>query len=152
MTKQELVTVKAKAIEILSTPERWVGLKDNTRMVTHWGHKWEFECESNTEFFTTESIFEAVDWLYKGLKSDGGESKVEDKPEPKVEPKVIRDILEDLSEYSEILTGMSDTAWELYRENGNEIHLGESKAFGTGADLFDQMQENLEKELKEKGK
>ena len=47
---------------------------------------------------------------------------------------------------------MSDTAWELYRENGNEIHLGESKAFGTGADLFDQMQEGLENELKEKGK
>ena len=59
--------------------------------------------------------------------------------------------MESLSEYSEILTGMSDTAWKLYRENGNEIHLGETNAYADGANKFFQMQENLEKELKEKG-
>lgn len=152
MTKQEIEIIKSKAIEILSVPKRWVGLKDNNRMVTRWSDKWNFECESGTEHFYINSIFDAVDWLYEDLIADDEEEKWKLRFTTRVDPKIVRDVLESLSEYSEILTGMSDTAWELYRENGNEIHLGESKAFGTGADLFDQMQEGLENELKEKGK
>lgn len=151
MTKQEIEIIKAKAIEILSAPERWVGLKDNSKMVTHWGDKWEFECESDTECFKTESIFDAVDWLYENLIADDEEEEWKLRFTTRVEPEIVRDILDSLSEYNEILTGMSDTAWSLYRENGNEIHLGETNAYADGANKFFQMQENLEKELKEKG-
>lgn len=151
LDKAKFEMLKAHVVNVLSVPEKWVATKDQSRMVTHWGRKWEFECDSDTECFTTESIFDAVDWLYEDLIADDEEEKWKLRFTTRVEPKIVRDILESLSEYSEILTGMSDTAWSLYRENGNEIHLGETNAYADGANKFFQMQENLEKELKEKG-
>jgi hypothetical protein len=150
MTKQELEIIKVRAIEALATSPNHVELEDSHKTVTT--HDcWKFECKSDTEHFYIESIFDAVDWLYEDLIADDEEEKWKLRFTTRVEPKIVRDILESLSEYTEILTGMSDTAWKLYRENGNEIHLGENNAYAAGADLFAQMQENLEKELKQKG-
>ena len=151
LDKAKFEMLKAHVVNVLSAPEKWVATKDRSRMVTHWGRKWKFECKSDTEHFYVESIFDAVDWLYEDLIADDEEEKWKLRFTTRVEPKIVRDILESLSEYSEILTGMSDTAWKLYRENGNEIHLGETNAYADGANKFFQMQENLEKELKEKG-
>jgi hypothetical protein len=151
MTKQEIEIVKARAIEALATSPNKVEVEDSHKTVTRHDRKWKFECKSDTESFYVESIFDAVDWLYEDLIADDEEEKWKLRFTTRVEPKIVRDILESLSEYSEILTGMSDTAWNLYRENGNEIHLGENNAYAAGADLFYQMRENLEKELKEKG-
>lgn len=64
LDKAKFEMLKAHVVNVLSAPEKWVATKDRSRMVTHWGRKWEFECESDTECFTTESIFDAVDWLY----------------------------------------------------------------------------------------
>lgn len=151
MTKQELEIVKARAIEALVTSPNKVEVEDSHKTVTRYDRKWKFECKSDTEHFYVESIFDAVDWLYEDLIADDEEEKWKLRFTTRVEPKIVRDILESLSEYNEILTGMSDTAWSLYRENGNEIHLGETNAYADGANKFFQMQENLEKELKEKG-
>lgn len=151
MTKQEIEIIKAKAITTLATSLNRVELKDSHKTVTRCEHKWKFECKSDTEHFYVESIFDAVDWLYEDLIADDEEEKWKLRFTTRVEPKIVRDILDSLSEYNEILTGMSDTAWSLYRENGNEIHLGETNAYADGANKFFQMQENLEKELKEKG-
>ena len=151
MTKQELEIIKAKAITTLATSLNRVELKDSHKTVTRCEHKWKFKCKSDTEHFYVESIFDAVDWLYEDLIADDEEEKWKLKFTTRVEPKIVRDILDSLSEYNEILTGMSDTAWSLYRENGNEIPLGETNAYADGANKFFQMQENLEKELKEKG-
>lgn len=152
MTKQELEIIKTKAITTLATSLKRVEVKDSHKTVTRHDRKWKFECKSDTEHFYVESIFDAVDWLYENLIADDEEEKWKLRFTTRVEPEIVRDILDSLSEYNEILTDMSDTAWSLYRENGNEIHLGESNAYAAGADLFFQMQENLEKELKEKGK
>lgn len=149
LDKAKFEMLKAHVVNVLSAPEKWVATKDRSRMVTHWGRKWEFKCKSDTEYFYVESIFDAVDWLYEDLIADDEEEKWKLRFTTRVEPKIVRDILESLSEYSEILTDMSDTAWGLYRENGNEIHLGENSAYIAGADLFDQMRENLENDLKE---
>ena len=151
MTKQEIEIIKARAIEALATSPNKVELEDSHKTVTRHDCKWKFECKSDTEYFYVESIFDAVDWLYEDLIADDEEEKWKLRFTTRVEPKIVRDILESLSEYCEILTGMSDTAWKLYRENGNEIHLGETNAYADGANKFFQMQENLEKELKEKG-
>ena len=70
MNKTELERLKAQVINLLSQPEKWVATEDESRMVTHWNHEWKFECESDTECFTTESIFEAVDWLYADMEED----------------------------------------------------------------------------------
>lgn len=151
MTKQEIENIKARAITALATSPNKVESEDSQKTVTRHDRKWKFECKSDTEYFYVESIFDAVDWLYEDLIADDEEEKWKLRFTTRVEPKIVRDILESLSEYSEILTGMSDTAWSLYRENGNEIHLGETNAYADGANKFFQMQENLEKELKEKG-
>lgn len=151
MTKQEIEITKARAITALATSPERVELEDSHKTATRHDRKWKFECKSDTEHFYVESIFDAVDWLYEDLIADDEEEKWKLRFTTRVEPKIVRDILESLSEYSEILTGMSDTAWSLYRENGNEIHLGETNAYADGANKFFQMQENLEKELKEKG-
>ena len=150
MTKQELEFIKARAITALATSPNQVEVEDSHKTATRHDRKWKFECKSDTEHFYVESIFDAVDWLYEDLIADDEEEKWKLRFTTRVEPKIVRDILESLSEYSEILTGMSDTAWSLYRENGNEIHLGETNAYADGANKFFQMQENLEKELKEK--
>ena len=151
MTKQELEIIKTKAITTLATSLNRVEVKDSHKTVTRCEHKWKFKCKSDTEHFYVESIFDAVDWLYENLIADDEEEKWKLRFTTRVEPEIVRDILDSLSEYNEILTGMSDTAWSLYRENGNEIHLGETNAYADGANKFFQMQENLEKELKEKG-
>ena len=149
MTKQEIEIIKAKAITTLATSLNRVELKDSHKTVTRCEHKWKFKCKSDTEHFYVESIFDAVDWLYENLIADDEEEEWKLRFTTRVEPEIVRDILDSLSEYNEILTGMSDTAWSLYRENGNEIHLGENSAYIAGADLFDQMRENLENDLKE---
>lgn len=80
LDKAKFEMLKAHVVNVLSVPEKWVATKDRSRMVTHWGRKWEFECESDTECFTTESIFDAVDWLY----AEQDPYKEESKPESKV--------------------------------------------------------------------
>lgn len=80
LDKAKFEMLKAHVVNVLSAPEKWVATQDQSRMVTHWGRKWEFECESDTECFTTESIFDAVDWLY----AEQDPYKEESKPEPEV--------------------------------------------------------------------
>lgn len=80
LDKAKFEMLKAHVVNVLSAPEKWVATKDRSRMVTHWGRKWEFECESDTECFTTESIFDAVDWLY----AEQDPYKEESKPELEV--------------------------------------------------------------------
>lgn len=80
LDKAKFEMLKAHVVNVLSVPEKWVATKDRSRMVTHWGRKWEFECESDTECFTTESIFDAVDWLY----AEQDPYKEESKPELEV--------------------------------------------------------------------
>lgn len=80
LDKAKFEMLKAHVVDVLSVPEKWVATKDRSRMVTHWGRKWEFECESDTECFTTESIFDAVDWLY----AEQDPYKEESKPESEV--------------------------------------------------------------------
>ena len=80
LDKAKFEMLKAHVVNVLSAPEKWVATKDRSRMVTHWGRKWEFECESDTECFTTESIFDAVDWLY----AEQDPYKEESKPESEV--------------------------------------------------------------------
>ena len=80
LDKAKFEMLKAHVVNVLSVPEKWVATKDRSRMVTHWGRKWEFEYESDTECFTTESIFDAVDWLY----AEQDPYKEESKPELEV--------------------------------------------------------------------
>lgn len=144
LDKAKFEMLKAHVVNVLSAPEKWVATKDRSRMVTHWGRKWEFECESDTECFTTESIFDAVDWLY----AEQYPYKEESKPEPevkfsaevnvqvtdeyieKVKREAKREILEHLQAHLDV---MAQQSWELYIdegvEQGNDMHLGEQRAF-----------------------
>lgn len=144
LDKAKFEMLKAHVVNVLSAPEKWVATKDRSRMVTHWGRKWEFECESDTECFTTESIFDAVDWLY----AEQDPYKEESKPEPevkfsaevnvqvtdeyieKLKREAKREILEHLQAHLDVMTQQS---WELYIdegvEQGNDMHLGEQRAF-----------------------
>lgn len=144
LDKAKFEMLKAHVVNVLSVPEKWVATKDRSRMVTHWGRKWEFECESDTECFTTESIFDAVDWLY----AEQDPYKEESKPEPevkfsaevnvqvtdeyieKLKREAKREILEHLQAHLDVMTQQS---WELYIdegvEQGNDMHLGEQRAF-----------------------
>lgn len=145
LDKAKFEMLKAHVVNVLSAPEKWVATKDRSRMVTHWGRKWEFECESDTECFTTESIFDAVDWLY----AEQDPYKEESKPEPEVKfsaevsVQVIdeyieqakreakREILEHLQAHLDV---MAQQSLELYINDGvtycNDMYLGELKAFG----------------------
>ena len=136
--------LKAHVVNVLSAPEKWVATKDRSRMVTHWGRKWEFECESDTECFTTESIFDAVDWLYAEQDTYKEESKPEsevkftteasvqvtDEYIEKAKREAKREILEHLQAHLDV---MAQQSWELYIdegvEQGNDMHLGEQRAF-----------------------
>lgn len=144
LDKAKFEMLKAHVVNMLSVPEKWVATKDQSRMVTHWGRKWEFECESDTECFTTESIFDAVDWLY----AEQDPYKEESKPEPEVKfsaevnvqvtdeyiekakREAKREILEHLQAHLDV---MAQQSWELYIdegvEQGNDMHLGEQRAF-----------------------
>lgn len=144
LDKAKFEMLKAHVVNVLSAPEKWVATKDRSRMVTHWGRKWEFECESDTECFTTESIFDAVDWLY----AEQDPYKEESKPEPEVKfsaevnvqvtdeyiekakREAKREILEHLQAHLDV---MAQQSWELYIdegvEQGNDMHLGEQRAF-----------------------
>lgn len=144
LDKAKFEMLKAHVVNVLSVPEKWVATKDRSRMVTHWGRKWEFECESDTECFTTESIFDAVDWLY----AEQDPYKEESKPEPEVKfsaevnvqvtdeyiekakREAKREILEHLQAHLDV---MAQQSWELYIdegvEQGNDMHLGEQRAF-----------------------
>lgn len=62
--KKELAMKKKHAIKILLNPKSWIATEDKSRMVTRWTYEEEFECESDTECFTTEDLSEAVNWLY----------------------------------------------------------------------------------------
>lgn len=79
MTKQELEFNKLNILSILASPQKWIKSADKYKTVIRWGDKWEFECESGMERFTTESIFEAVDWYYADVDTEEdfhkGESK-----------------------------------------------------------------------------
>ncbi len=145
LDKAKFEMLKAHVVNVLSAPEKWVATKDQSRMVTHWGRKWEFECESDTECFTTESIFDAVDWLY----TEQDPYREESKPEPEVEfsaeasvqitdeyiEKVKREAKEEVLEHLQTcLDKRTKYALELYINDGttycNDMHLGELKAFG----------------------
>ena len=62
--KKELAMKKKHAIKILLNPKSWIATEEKSRMVTRWTYEEEFECESDTECFTTEDLSEAVNWLY----------------------------------------------------------------------------------------
>lgn len=145
LDKAKFEMLKAHVVNVLSAPEKWVATKDRSRMVTHWGRKWEFECESDTECFTTESIFDAVDWLY----AEQDPYKEESKPEPEVKftteakPEITREDIEeakrevkgDLLEHLQTcFDKMAQQSLELYINDGvtycNDMYLGELKAFG----------------------
>lgn len=82
MTKQELEFNKLNTLSILTSPQKWVrsGIPGSYKTVIRWGDKWEFECESNMRRFTTESIFEAVDWFYADVDIEEDFYKEESKP------------------------------------------------------------------------
>lgn len=144
LDKAKFEMLKAHVVNVLSVPEKWVATKDRSRMVTHWGRKWEFECESDTECFTTESIFDAVDWLYAEQDPYKEESKPESKVKftteasvqvtdeyiEKAKREAKREILEHLQAHLDV---MAQQSWELYIdegvEQGNDMHLGEQRAF-----------------------
>lgn len=144
LDKAKFEMLKAHVVNVLSVPEKWVATKDRSRMVTHWGRKWEFECESDTECFTTESIFDAVDWLYAEQDPYKEESKPEsevkftteasvqvtDEYIEKAKREAKREILEHLQAHLDV---MAQQSWELYIdegvEQGNDMHLGEQRAF-----------------------
>lgn len=144
LDKAKFEMLKAHVVNVLSAPEKWVATKDRSRMVTHWGRKWEFECESDTECFTTESIFDAVDWLYAEQDPYKEESKPEsevkftteasvqvtDEYIEKAKREAKREILEHLQAHLDV---MAQQSWELYIdegvEQGNDMHLGEQRAF-----------------------
>lgn len=75
--KKELAMKKKHAIKILLNPKSWIATEDKSRMVTRWRYEEEFECESDTECFTTEDLSEAVNWLY----AEQDPYKEESKPE-----------------------------------------------------------------------
>lgn len=144
LDKAKFEMLKAHVVNVLSAPEKWVATKDRSRMVTHWGRKWEFECESDTECFTTESIFDAVGWLYAEQDPYKEESKPEsevkftteasvqvtDEYIEKAKREAKREILEHLQAHLDV---MAQQSWELYIdegvEQGNDMHLGEQRAF-----------------------
>lgn len=144
LDKAKFEMLKAHVVNVLSVPEKWVATKDRSRMVTHWGRKWEFECESDTECFTTESIFDAVGWLYAEQDPYKEESKPEsevkftteasvqvtDEYIEKAKREAKREILEHLQAHLDV---MAQQSWELYIdegvEQGNDMHLGEQRAF-----------------------
>ena len=133
LDKAKFEMLKAHVVNVLSAPEKWVATKDRSRMVTHWGRKWEFECESDTECFTTESIFDAVDWLYaeQEVKFSAEVSvQVTDEYIEKAKREAKREILEHLQTHLDV---MAQQSWELYIdegvEQGNDMHLGEQRAF-----------------------
>lgn len=75
--KKELAMKKKHAIKILLNPKSWIATENKSRMVTRWTHEEEFECESDTECFTTEDLSEAVNWLYAEQDPYREESKPE---------------------------------------------------------------------------
>ena len=81
MTKQELEFNKLNTLSILTSPQKWVrsGIAGSYKTVIRWSDKWEFECESNMRRFTTESIFEAVDWYYADVDTEEDFHKEESK-------------------------------------------------------------------------
>ena len=79
--KKELAMKKKHAIKILLNPKSWIATENKSRMVTRWTHEEEFECESDTECFTTEDLSEAVNWLY----AEQDPYREESKPESEVE-------------------------------------------------------------------
>ena len=78
MTKQELDELKLLTINDLIPLGIALERRGQWKSIRHWeSDKWKFECVSDTEYFKTESIFEAVDWFYDDLKPDEKESKSE---------------------------------------------------------------------------
>lgn len=164
LDKAKFEMLKAHVVNVLSVPEKQVATKDRSRMVTHWGRKWEFECESDTECFTTESIFDAVDWLYAEQDPYKEESKPEsevkfsaevnvqvtDEYIEKVKREAKREILEHLQAHLDV---MAQQSWELYIdegvEQGNDMHLGEQRAFAMTLAQVNTILKNLqERKLK----
>ena len=142
--KKELAMKKKHTIKILLNPKSWIATEDKSRMVTRWGYEEEFECESDTECFTTKDLSEAVNWLYAEQDPYKEESKPESevKFSAKVSVQVTdeyieqakreakKEILEHLQAHLDV---MAQQSWELYIdegvEQGNDMHLGEQRAF-----------------------
>ena len=80
MTKQELDELKLLTINDLIPLGIALERRGQWKSIRHWeSDKWKFECVSDTEYFKTESVFEAVDWFYDDLKPDEEKSKPESK-------------------------------------------------------------------------
>lgn len=78
MTKQELDELKLLTINDLIPLGIALERRGQWKSIRHWeSDKWKFECVSDTEYFKTESVFEAVDWFYDDLKPDEEKSKPE---------------------------------------------------------------------------
>lgn len=145
MTKQELDELKLLTINDLIPLGIALERRGQWKSIRHWeSDKWKFECVSDTEYFKTESVFEAVDWFYDDLKPDEEKSKPESKVKfsaevnvqvtdeyiEKAKREAKREILEHLQAHLDV---MAQRSWELYIdegvEQGNDMHLGEQRAF-----------------------
>lgn len=146
MTKQELDELKLLTINDLIPLGIALERRGQWKSIRHWeSDKWKFECVSDTEYFKTESIFEAVDWFYDDLKPDEEESKPESEVKftTEAKPEITREDIEeakrevkgDLLEYLQTcFDKMAQQSLELYINDGvtycNDMYLGELKAFG----------------------
>lgn len=145
MTKQELDELKLLTINDLIPLGIALERRGQWKSIRHWeSDKWKFECVSDTEYFKTESIFEAVDWFYDDLKPDEEESKPEVQFSAEIEVHITEEEFEKakreakeevLERLQTCLDKKTRQALELYIDDGttycNDMYLGELKAFGT---------------------
>lgn len=128
---------------LLDRPGTWASAETG-KMVTRWDDELKFECESDKGVFYTDNIMEAVGWLYAEQDPYKEESKPEsevkftteasvqvtDEYIEKAKREAKREILEHLQAHLDV---MAQQSWELYIdegvEQGNDMHLGEQRAF-----------------------
>lgn len=137
------LTVGSKAINstlisLIKNPGKWVGTKTG-KMVTRWDEELKFECENEDgSVWYTDNILEAVEWLYCG-DIDNRElffldqqfvDDVTEAAKKQAKREAKREILEHLQAHLDV---MAQQSWELYIdegvEQGNDMHLGEQRAF-----------------------
>lgn len=105
MTKQELDELKLLTINDLIPLGIALERRGQWKSIRHWeSDKWKFECVSDTEYFKTESIFEAVDWFYDDLKPDEEESKPESEVKftTEAKPEITREDIEEAKREAQI--------------------------------------------------
>ena len=100
--KKELAMKKKHAIKILLNPKSWIATENKSRMVTRWTHEEEFECESDTECFTTEDLSEAVNWLYAEQDPYREESKPEVEFTAEAKTEITREDIEEAKREAQI--------------------------------------------------